>query len=99
MIVVSGEIVVAPEDMERLRPAAIRMMAETAKEDGCILYTFAEHIGRPGCIRIYEEWESEAHLEAHFNTPHMAEWRAAFRDVTQLSREVKVLSGCSVRTL
>ena len=50
-------------------------------------------MAEPGLIRVYEEWESQAHLDAHMNTPHMAAWRAALGEIGVVARDVKILEG------
>ena len=35
-----------------------------------------EDVAEPGRIRVFEVWRDAAALESHFQTPHMAEWRA-----------------------
>lgn len=69
-------------------------MAEaTRQEDGCIEYEFSERIDEPGKIRLFERWESALHLAAHFETAHMATWRAALGDVTVLGRSIDKYEG------
>lgn len=99
MIVVTGEITVRPEDVERVRPHAIRMMEETAKEAGCIFYRFYEDLGRPGHIRVYEEWESLEALKAHGAAPHMAVWRGELARIGLLSRRIFLLAGAEMREI
>ena len=77
-----------PEDVQAIQDAAVLMMEETRKESGCITYEFSEVIGQPGVIRIYEEWESGPHLEAHFDAPHMGPWRDAMASATVRSRSL-----------
>jgi quinol monooxygenase YgiN len=77
MIIVAGTIRVPPENMEALRPYALRVIEATRAEAGCMAYSFAEDLVEPGLIRIYEIWESRAHLDAHGRAPHMDPWRAA----------------------
>jgi quinol monooxygenase YgiN len=93
MIVVSGEFEIAEQEFETIREASIKMMRETAKEDGCIIYRLSRDIEFPGKIRIYEEWESEEALKAHFATPHMKEFQAARGKVKIISRELKKFEG------
>jgi quinol monooxygenase YgiN len=52
--------------------AALRMMAATRKEAGCISYSFFGDLTESGLFRIFEEWESQQALDAHFVSPHMA---------------------------
>lgn len=93
MLIVSGVIELTEADVAAARAAALEMMAETAKEPGCLLYEFSEVLGRPGRFRIYEEWESDAALEVHFRMPHMARFREALSGLTVLSREIFTISG------
>ncbi|MFN8644243.1 MAG: putative quinol monooxygenase [Candidatus Binatia bacterium] len=45
-------------------------------EAGCRAYAFYSDLEDPNLFIIFEEWESEAALQAHFKTPHMAEFNA-----------------------
>ena len=44
---------------------------------GCLEYQAYADRKDPGTLLIFEEWESEEALRAHFATPHMAEFGAA----------------------
>ena len=92
MFIVTGLFRIDPADGGAFRDAALVMMAETEKEDGCIVYRFHEDIGDPGLYRVYEEWESEAHLKAHAETAHMKEFRAALGSLELKSRDVKMVT-------
>lgn len=99
MIVVSGEIEIAEQDFEAVRRAAIKMMHETAKEEGCIVYRFSRDIEFPGKIRIYEEWVSEDALKAHFAMAHMKEFNAALAKVKILARNLKKFEAENITAL
>ncbi|MFD2238663.1 putative quinol monooxygenase [Aureimonas populi] len=90
MIVVSGTLRLAPEDLAALRDMAGETIAATRAEPGCIVYAFAEDFVEPGLVRIYEEWESRAALDAHGRTAHIAAWRQALAGVTIVSSELKL---------
>ena len=77
MLVVTGTVEVAPEGVETAAKAAQEMVAETVKEPGCLIYEFSQILGHSNHFRVYEEWESQAALEAHMATPHMAKFQAA----------------------
>ena len=77
MIVIAGRVVIEPAKREEAVQAALEMMRETAREPGCISYTFSADLSDPGTFRIFEEWESQQALDAHFTTPHMARFGAA----------------------
>ena len=53
------------------------MRTATLAEPGCISYQ--AYLDRPdaGTVFIFEKWQSQADLDAHFATAHMAEFGAA----------------------
>ncbi len=89
MIIVGGTIRIDPDKREAFLPAAKTMLAATRKEAGCRIYSYAFDVEDAGLVRIYEEWEQRAHLDAHFKTPHMADWRAALEGIGAHSRSIK----------
>lgn len=99
MIIVTGHLRVAPDQLDGLRDAARRTLETTRKEKGCILYAFAEDVLDPGVIRIVERWEDWPSLEAHGAAPHMDEWRSALSGVELLEREVIAHESGEERTL
>ena len=72
MLVIAGVITLDAAKREQAIAAASVMMSETRKEAGCISYAFSADLEDPGSFRIFEEWESQDALDAHFATPHMA---------------------------
>lgn len=77
MIIVAGTVRIEAEHRDAAMIAMSNMMTETRKEDGCVSYTFSPDMHDATLFHLFEEWESQAHLEAHFQAPHMAEFRAA----------------------
>ena len=76
-LIIAGTVRVPPDKVEGLRPHMARMISATRTEDGCIQYGFAEDVGEPGLIHIFEVWRDQAALTAHAQSAHMATWRAA----------------------
>jgi quinol monooxygenase YgiN len=93
MILVAGTIRIAADKQTVLQPAALTMIEKTRAEEGCFVYSFGWDMVEPGLIRIYEEWQSQAHLDAHIATDHMADWRAALGEVGVLGRDVKIFEA------
>ena len=77
MIVIAGHVAIDPANLDKALPAAKQMMTETLKEEGCGAYVFSQDLSQPGCFRIFEEWESQEALDAHFKSPHMASFQKA----------------------
>ena len=75
-LIVAGVIRTPPENLERLRPHMLAMLAASRAEAGCLEYAYAEDVADRGLIRVFEVWRDQAALDAHFQTPHMAEWRS-----------------------
>ncbi|MEO0999316.1 MAG: putative quinol monooxygenase [Pseudomonadota bacterium] len=99
MIIVTGEIRLAPGALEAARAAALTMVTATRAEAGCLTYGFYEDIGAPGTFRVYEEWTDMAALQAHFGTPHMAAFRGVLAGLEILGQEIKVIEGGTARPL
>ena len=90
MIVVSGTIEVAAADAAAAIEAATVMAAATRKEAGCRAYAFYQDIEAPGVFRVFEKWDDDAALTAHFATEHMAAFRAKLGGIGILGRDVKL---------
>ena len=88
MIVVTGIIEIDAEHVWPATTAAAKMIAESEKEPGCITYRFYVDITETRRFRVYEEWESEEALAAHFKTPHMAEFQKALSGFRILNRQI-----------
>ena len=96
MLIVTG-IIEMPEDaFEAARPALRKMTAATLEEPGCIIYGFWQDPDNPGRLRVYEEWEGRAALDAHFASEHMAEFRAAMAEIGPISREIVAIEAGQV---
>ncbi len=88
MIVVTGDLRVAPENMDRLREAMRRVIEATRKEDGCLAYAYGEDVLDPGLVRVSERWLNWQSLEAHGKASHVAAWHAALKEVGVLHRDI-----------
>ena len=75
-LIVAGTVRVPPANVETFRPHMTAMMTATRAEDGCIAYSYAEDVAEPGLIHVFEIWRDAAALDAHFETSHLAAWRA-----------------------
>ena len=78
MLIVAGTVRIPPENVQGLRPHMRTMLAASQAENGCLDYNYAEDVAEPGLIHVFERWRDRAALDAHFQTPHMAAWRAAW---------------------
>lgn len=78
MLVIAGIVRIDPANKVAAGSAAQEVMAATRQEAGCISYTFSADLSDESLFHVFEEWESEEALGAHFQTPHMAEFQGKF---------------------
>jgi quinol monooxygenase YgiN len=78
LLLIVGTIRLPAHNMPAARDAMERMISASRSEDGCLEYVYAEDVLEPGLIHLKERWSSQAALDAHYATRHLAEWRAAW---------------------
>lgn len=89
MIVIAGTVSVAPESQQAARDAASRMQRETQAEPGCLAYHFSTDLESDTTFHLFEAWESESALAAHFTSDHMQRFRAELAELTVESRKIR----------
>lgn len=77
MIIIAGTITIDPAKVDTAMAAAQKVMAGTRTEEGNLEYTFTVDAVTPGVLRVFELWEDQGAIDAHFATPHMAEFMGA----------------------
>jgi quinol monooxygenase YgiN len=98
-LLIAGTVRVPPQKLARFRPHMEAMLAASRGEDGCLEYSYAVDVQDPGLIRVFEAWRDQAALEAHFRTPHMAEWRAAWPEFGVSDRRLFAYEVAATRQL
>ena len=76
MLLITGSFRIPSAAMERALPIMARMIAASRGEDGCLHYGYACDVIDPELIAVTELWRDQAALDRHFDTVHLAEWRA-----------------------
>lgn len=89
MIIVTGTIDLDESSIAPAKELAGAMANATRAEKGCLSYAFYQDIENPARFRIYEEWEDEAALQAHFKQPHMAKFNEGLSKLKVLGADVK----------
>lgn len=78
MLLIIGTIRLPPSSFEEAMPVMERMISGSRAEDGCLEYSYARDVLDAGLIRVTEVWRDKAALDAHFHSPHIAEWRSSW---------------------
>ncbi len=76
MLLITGTIRLPTARLADARPAMLAMIAASRAEAGCMAYAYAEDVADAGLIRIHELWADRDALAAHFQSAHIAVWRA-----------------------
>ena len=78
MLVIIGTIRLPAERLDEARPAMQRMISGSRTEPGCIDYSYVQDVLDAGLIHVTEVWSDREALDAHFRSPHIADWRASW---------------------
>jgi quinol monooxygenase YgiN len=99
MTVVAGTVRVRPERRDEAIRVALTMARATQAESGCRTYRFYADLEDPAVFFIFEEWESEEALGAHFQTEHMAAFQAALPELVAGPPDIRFYSVASARSM
>ena len=79
MIIIAGHIDFAPEDSAAAVDAGLKLQRETRELRGCLDYLWSLDPAVPGRVHVFERWEDEASLRAHFEGEKYAAMRQVLR--------------------
>ncbi|MCL2915481.1 antibiotic biosynthesis monooxygenase [Shewanella corallii] len=68
-VLISGVIRISPHQREEALRQAYPYIQDALKEPGCIAYQWSADVNESDLIYVYEEWESQHHLQYHFSAP------------------------------
>lgn len=70
-VTVIGTLKARPERRDELESILAAMVSPTRAEPGCINYDFHVDAADPCVFVFYENWRSDADLDAHMKMPHL----------------------------
>jgi quinol monooxygenase YgiN len=89
MLIVAGSITTEDGSREAFLAAVKPMVAATHAEPGCREYAFSPDPDDPNRIMLFELWDDQDALNAHFASDHMAEFRRASAGLPVTGRDIK----------
>ena len=98
MIYVIATLHIHPEKRASFLEDARSVIAHTVKEEGCLSYDLTSSITEPNEFVFVERWASREALAAHFDTPHLGEWRRVSAEYL-VDRKVEVVHPEKVEEL
>src|SRR5690349_21224034 len=99
MIVVVGRVKTDAGRRDDLIRIGQTVAAASRQEPGCISYQVCQDTEDENAFVFVEQWESEAALQSHFGTPHVAELMAAIPGAVAGPPDVKFHTVASSRDL
>jgi quinol monooxygenase YgiN len=99
MIVVIGRVQTNQDRRDELIRLGQRVAQASRQEEGCLGYRLYEDTETANAFVIIEEWASEAALQEHFATPHIAEFMGAFPAALTAEPDVQFHAVAGTRTL
>ena len=99
MVIIAGTLRVPSDQLAAFKPHMEKMLLASRAEDGCITYSYAVDVQDPGLVRVFEAWRDQAAIDAHFQAPHLAEWRASWPKFGVTDRKLKLYEVASERAL
>ena len=70
-VTIIGTVIAKPETREELAGLLAGQVAPTRAGPGCMNYDFHVDAADPYCFVFYENWRSQADLDAHLDMPHL----------------------------
>lgn len=76
-IVLIARLKVREEAVEEAKKLALRIVADSRTEEGCVNYDVHQAIDDPTVFVWHETWKDKAALDNHFELPYFKEFFAA----------------------
>ena len=81
LLTVIAHMRAAPGKRDELRAALEALVEPTSKEQGYVNYDLHQGIEDPDRFFFYENWESDADLDAHLDAPHLRDFAARISEL------------------
>ena len=89
MLIIAGSITTEDGGRDAFLTAVAPMVVATHTEPGCREYVFSPDPDDANRILLFELWDDQEALDAHFASDHMAEFQTQMADVAIAGREIK----------
>jgi quinol monooxygenase YgiN len=81
MLLIVGTVRLPAGQLGAARPGMASMIEASRAETGCLEYSYAEDVLDHGLIHVKERWTNREALDEHFNSVHIAAWRATWPSI------------------
>ncbi|MGI9613355.1 MAG: putative quinol monooxygenase [Acidimicrobiales bacterium] len=88
MLIIAGTLTVDATQRQAMLDSVAPMVQASRAEAGCHEYVFTPDPHDPSLVRLFEMWESQGALDAHFASDHMAAWQQRAADLPISGRDI-----------
>lgn len=92
-----AKLTAKPEYADEIGKGLADLLAQTRAEEGSIDYHFHQDNSDPTVWVIYENWRSQADLDAHFRQPYTKAFMDRFPEILDKEMELNYLTMVSPR--
>ena len=89
MLIIAGSITTEAGHRDAFLTAVAPMVVATHTESGCQEYAFSPDPVDANRILLFELWDDQDALDAHFATEHMAEFQSKMAGIAVAGMDVK----------
>ena len=89
MLIIAGSITTEDGHRDAFLTAVKPMVAATHTEPGCREYVFSPDPDDDNRLLVFEMWDDQDALQAHFATDHMAEFQRKMADIAIAGMDIK----------
>jgi quinol monooxygenase YgiN len=76
-ITIVAQVTAKSDAVEAVKAELLKMPEPTRQEEGCLEYRLHQDNDDPAVFVFYENWQSQACLDRHINSPHYRAYVAA----------------------
>jgi len=99
MILITGTVVVAPENRSAFLEAARRQVTSSQAEEGCLSYHCGEDAFAPGSFTFVEKWRDAEAVQIHFAKDYSIAFVSETRRLAANSPVIEIHDVTSVRNV
>ena len=88
MIIIAGTLDFEPSQREAALAAGQDLILATREQTGCLDYAWMPDLVKPGRVYVFERWQDEASLRAHFEGSNYWDMRKVLGGFGKLSTDI-----------
>jgi quinol monooxygenase YgiN len=87
---VVARVIARPEKVEQVKSILTKLVEATRQEEGCITYELLQNHQDVTDFTFVEEWESQALLEAHLASAHIAQAKSQLEGAIAAEPDIRL---------